>query len=215
MIQNNIIDLKPLSAPARNQMNQKNVGGGRETCPGSFGMIQTFDNDIERDIQMQSEAFEPTQKNKIVDEQAIDPYYEMIIQENNIDEDIQCDICLDFEYEEGDEIVICEMCNVGVHQTCYGGELVDGIPNGEWFCQRCVQLRKDQTLTCRDITCFLCDEVQGCMKQIDKKENIWAHSICINWTPEIEFSDEFKNKIIGKINLERFNLTCRHCLKRN
>lgn len=31
-----------------------------------------------------------------------DPYYEMKIEENEKDEDIQCDICLEFEYEDDD-----------------------------------------------------------------------------------------------------------------
>ena len=53
------------------------------------------------------------------------------------------------------------------------------------------------------------------MTQVDKAQNIWAHIICINWTPEVEFIDEKREKIRGTINLERFNLTCHHCLKKN
>jgi len=52
------------------------------------------------------------------------------------------------------------------------------------------------------------------MKQLDDKADLWAHIICVNWTPEISFTDEFKTKINGKINLERFNITCYHCVKR-
>lgn len=50
-------------------------------------------------------------------------------------------------------------------------------------------------MKCRDINCFLCDEVQGAMKCIDKVNNTWAHVICVNWTPQIYFSDEKKDKI--------------------
>ena len=39
-----------------------------------------------------------------------------------------CDICLDEEYDEGDEIVVCETCLVAVHRGCYGSELKLGIP---------------------------------------------------------------------------------------
>ena len=46
---------------------------------------------------------------------ANDPYYEMHIKENDNDEDIQCDVCLEYEYEEDDYIVICDLCNVGIH----------------------------------------------------------------------------------------------------
>ena len=42
---------------------------------------------------------------------------------------------------EGDEIVICELCQVGVHQTCYGSELVsDGFSTlieEDWYCAGC------------------------------------------------------------------------------
>jgi len=70
-------------------------------------------------------------------------------------------------------------------------------------------------LKCRDITCFLCDEVTGAMKCINKDQNIWAHVICVNWTPEIEFKDENRNSINGKLDLDRFNVTCKRCIKRN
>jgi len=53
------------------------------------------------------------------------------------------------------------------------------------------------------------------MKNIDKKENIWAHLICINWTPEMYFKDEQRNEVEGIVNLERFKLTCHQCLKKN
>ena len=45
----------------------------------------------------------------------------MHIEENDDDDQIQCDVCLEFEYEDHDAIVICELCNVAVHQTCNGG----------------------------------------------------------------------------------------------
>lgn len=64
----------------------------------------------------------------------------MKIPENNIDEEIQCDVCLEDDYHDDDKIVICEMCNAAVHQSCYGGDLAKGIPNGPWFCDRCKAL---------------------------------------------------------------------------
>jgi PHD-finger len=72
--------------------------------------------------------------------------------ENDVDEDIVCDVCRDAEYDEadpsapygsderiGDAIVICDNCNAGVHQKCYGRELINpnGLPEGDWFCNRC------------------------------------------------------------------------------
>ena len=44
------------------------------------------------------------------------------------------------------------------------------------------------------------------MKCLDQqKKDLWAHIICVNWTPEVSFVDENKNKIEGAINLERFS----------
>jgi len=40
--------------------------------------------------------------------------------------------------EDDDVIVICEGCNVGTHQSCYGrDELRDGVPVDDWYCERC------------------------------------------------------------------------------
>lgn len=41
------------------------------------------------------------------------------VAQNEIDSNIQCDICQEFDQENGDEIVLCDTCNVGVHQSCY------------------------------------------------------------------------------------------------
>ena len=65
------------------------------------------------------------------------PYEKIVITANDKDEDIQCDVCLEYEYEDDDQLVICELCNVAVHQTCYGGDLLHGVPMGAWFCERC------------------------------------------------------------------------------
>lgn len=34
--------------------------------------------------------------------------------------DFCCDICLSNTNKDDDDIVFCDACNVGVHQTCYG-----------------------------------------------------------------------------------------------
>ena len=64
---------------------------------------------------------------------------------------------------------------------------MDKVPSGQWYCERCSHLKKNASLKCRDINCFLCDEVTGAMKCIDQVNNIWAHVICVNWAPEIYF----------------------------
>lgn len=43
--------------------------------------------------------------------------------------DTACDICLGVDDLEGDEMVICDGCNVAVHQTCYGRDICYKIPD--------------------------------------------------------------------------------------
>jgi NuA3 HAT complex component NTO1 len=64
---------------------------------------------------------------------------------NDNDEDVNCDICLDDFNDEsiegGDNLVICDMCNVAVHQSCYGHDILRKFPETEqWFCERCIEL---------------------------------------------------------------------------
>jgi hypothetical protein len=43
------------------------------------------------------------------------PYERIINQTNNDDANIKCDVCLEFEYDSDDEIVLCELCNNATH----------------------------------------------------------------------------------------------------
>ncbi|CAN0263585.1 unnamed protein product [Phaeothamnion confervicola] len=55
----------------------------------------------------------------------------------NPDDDLAyCAVCDNGDSLETDAIVICELCNVATHQSCYGIEVV---PPGEepWLCNRC------------------------------------------------------------------------------
>jgi hypothetical protein len=72
-----------------------------------------------------------------------DPFAHIRIDQNRENEnDIVCDVCLDDNDEEGDEILICEICFVGVHQTCYGGKFKNQLPPAEqpFYCERCEYL---------------------------------------------------------------------------
>lgn len=62
-------------------------------------------------------ALTERQKKILEEEQKMknDRLYGMRIDENDEDEKIQCDVCLDFDHEKDNEIVICSLCNVAVH----------------------------------------------------------------------------------------------------
>ena len=72
---------------------------------------------------------------------AADPYYDIRIQENYVDDNICCDICLEFDHDLDNKIVLCDLCNVAVHQSCYGSELLDSVPAGDWYCDRCKSMK--------------------------------------------------------------------------
>lgn len=45
--------------------------------------------------------------------------------------------------------------------------------------------------------------------------NIWAHITCVNWTPEIWFTDDSRTAVDGKIDERRFKLFCYICRKKS
>jgi hypothetical protein len=96
----------------------------------------------------------------------IDPYNKIRIDSNDKDENIHCDICLEVSPEKKDAIVLCDLCNVATHQSCYGSDLLKKVPVGQWFCIRCAELKSDLALKCDSIKCFFCPDLQGVIKKV-------------------------------------------------
>ncbi|XP_010552146.1 PREDICTED: protein Jade-1-like isoform X2 [Tarenaya hassleriana] len=126
------------------------------------------------------------------------------------DDGIMCAVCQSTDGEPSDPIVFCDGCDLMVHASCYGDPLVKGIPEGDWFCRRCLASEsfgnRDETFSC-----FLCTTNGGALKPT--KDGRWAHIVCSLFVPEVYFEDPEGREGIccSEIPKRRWKETCYVC----
>ncbi|OQV24277.1 Bromodomain and PHD finger-containing protein 3 [Hypsibius exemplaris] len=120
-----------------------------------------------------------------------------------VDEDAVCCVCQKGDCDNTNMILFCDMCNLAVHQECYG---VPYIPEGQWHCRRCM------VSPASTVQCLLCPNSEGALKQTE--DGHWAHVICAMYIPKVNFkSTQLLEPVmnIDQIEKSRWNLKCVVC----
>ncbi|CAI2367306.1 unnamed protein product [Moneuplotes crassus] len=146
---------------------------------------------------------------------SISPYLvtQVRVAHNDDDESVKCEICMNGDTTEEEEILLCDLCNGAVHQSCYGRDIEYNIPDGDWFCERCNEIVATKKIP----KCTLCGGLKGVMVQTDRLK--WVHPICVNWMPGIYFFDAevgktpHMYKVGGNIDKDLVSSKCKYCGK--
>ncbi|WJX85718.1 RING-type E3 ubiquitin transferase [Trifolium repens] len=89
----------------------------------------------------------------------------------------RCAICRWVEDWEDNKIIICNRCQVAVHQECYGAKNVQDFTS--WVCRVCETPEVERE-------CCLCPVKGGALKPTNV-ELLWVHVTCAWFRPEVVF----------------------------
>uniref|UniRef100_A0A0R0EQU1 Histone-lysine N-methyltransferase n=2 Tax=Glycine subgen. Soja TaxID=1462606 RepID=A0A0R0EQU1_SOYBN len=116
----------------------------------------------------------------------------------------RCAICRWVEDWEDNKIIICNRCQIAVHQECYGAKNVQDFTS--WVCRVCENPDVERE-------CCLCPVKGGALKPTDV-EMLWVHVTCAWFRPEVIFqNDKAMEPASGilKIPPNSFSKTCVIC----
>lgn len=94
----------------------------------------------------------------------------------------RCAICRWVEDWDYNKIIICNKCQIAVHQECYGASHVQDFTS--WVCRAC------ETPSVKR-ECCLCPVKGGALKPSDV-DSLWVHVTCAWFQPEVSFENEQK-----------------------
>ncbi|KAF2312125.1 hypothetical protein GH714_028143 [Hevea brasiliensis] len=104
----------------------------------------------------------------------------------------RCAVCRWVEDWDYNKIIICNRCQIAVHQECYGARNVQDFTS--WVCKACEtpDVKRE---------CCLCPVKGGALKPTDV-ETLWVHVTCAWFQPEVSFaSDEKMEPAIGILSI--------------
>ncbi|KAL6975566.1 hypothetical protein U1Q18_024360 [Sarracenia purpurea var. burkii] len=129
------------------------------------------------------------------------------------DDGIECAVCQSTDGDPSDPIVFCDGCDLMVHATCYGSPLINGVPEGDWFCTQCLLIdsQSPQIGDKNAFSCCLCPVAGGAVKPT--ADGRWAHIGCALLVPEVFFSDPEGREGIdcSKVPHRRWEQRCYVC----
>lgn len=111
-----------------------------------------------------------------------------------------CDICSNVllwnpnETNKQNQIVVCKICDVKVHQNCYGVEECKEY----WVCDYC-----ETGLGVDSRKCELCPSKDGAFKP-GTKPSTWVHVICALYHPKSEIIDDQTMQPIDISGISKF-----------
>ncbi|CAD6233268.1 unnamed protein product [Miscanthus lutarioriparius] len=116
----------------------------------------------------------------------------------------RCAVCRWVEDWDYNKIIICNRCQIAVHQECYGARAVQDLTT--WLCRAC-EFRQQKR------ECCLCPVKGGALKPTDI-EGLWVHVTCAWFQPKVSFPvEETMEPAMGimSIPVEYFKKTCVIC----
>uniref|UniRef100_A0A1J3CX27 Histone-lysine N-methyltransferase ATX3 n=1 Tax=Noccaea caerulescens TaxID=107243 RepID=A0A1J3CX27_NOCCA len=116
----------------------------------------------------------------------------------------RCAVCRWVEDWEENKMIICNRCQVAVHQECYGVSKAQDLTS--WVCRACETPDIERE-------CCLCPVKGGALKPSDI-EGLWVHVTCAWFRPEVGFlNHENMEPAVGlfKIPAISFLKVCRIC----
>ncbi|XVF10053.1 hypothetical protein REPUB_Repub07fG0150500 [Reevesia pubescens] len=104
----------------------------------------------------------------------------------------RCAVCRWVEDWDYNKIIICNRCQIAVHQECYGARNVRDFTS--WVCKAC-----EKPEVTRE--CCLCPVKGGALKPTDV-DTLWVHVTCAWFQPEVSFaSDEKMEPALGILSI--------------